>query len=248
MKIGVIGTGNIGGTLARKLAAAGHDVRIANSRGADAVRDLAQEIGATPTDQKGAVQGADCVILAIPFVAMAKLPAGLFDDLPAGVPVVDTSNYYPGILHDPIPAVEAGQVESEWVAEQIGRPVIKAFNMILAPSLKNLSRPSGVPDRLAVTIAGDDAAAKALLAGLVDEIGFDPVDAGPLSESWRQQPSTPVYCCDWTAGEARDALAAAQPGEAPKIRARLMDDMAALPQNATHEDLVRLNRRVNAGR
>src|SRR6185369_7965041 len=186
--------------------------------GPEGVQAFANEIGALPVDVRGAVEGADVVILSIPFPAVAKLPEGLFDNLPASVPVVDTSNYYPGLRDPRIPDVDAGQVESLWVAEQIGRPVIKAFNNILAYSLANLDRPLGASDRLAVAIAGDDARAKAIVSVLVNEIGFDPVDAGALAESWRQQPSTPVYCCDWNADETREALAAAKPGEAPRKR------------------------------
>jgi len=245
MKIGIIGTGNIGGTLARKLSAAGHEVRIANSRGPEGVRAFAKEIGALPVDVRGAVEGADVVILSIPFPAVAKLPKGLFDNLPASVPVVDTSNYYPGLRDPRIPDVDAGQVESLWVAEQIGRPIIKAFNNILAYSLANLDRPLGASDRLAVAIAGDDARAKAIVSVLVNEIGFDPVDAGALAESWRQQPSTPVYCCDWNAGETREALAAAKPGEAPRKRDSLAEHFAKLGPGATHADIVRLNRALN---
>src|SRR6185369_4187614 len=105
MKIGIIGTGNIGGTLARKLSAAGHEVRVANSKGPEGVQAFANEIGALPVDVRGAVEGADVVILSIPFPAVAKLPEGLFDNLPASVPVVDTSNYYPGLRDPRIPDV-----------------------------------------------------------------------------------------------------------------------------------------------
>ena len=108
MKIGVIGTGNIGGTLARKLSAAGHEVRVANSRGPEGVRAFAEEIGASPVDARGAVEGADAVILSIPFPAVAKLPKGLFDGLPKSAPIIDTGNYYPGLRDPQIPEIEAG--------------------------------------------------------------------------------------------------------------------------------------------
>jgi len=96
MKIGVIGTGNIGSTLARKLSAAGHDVRVANSRGLEGVKAFAAEIGATAADTCGAVEGADLIVISIPLPAVAELPKGLFDTVPQDVPVVDTGNYYPG--------------------------------------------------------------------------------------------------------------------------------------------------------
>lgn len=246
MKIGIIGVGNIGGTLARKLSAAGHEVRVANSKGPEGVRAFAEEIGAAPVDARGAVEGADIVILSIPFPAVAKLPKDLFDGLPESVPVVDTGNYYPALRDPQIPEIDAGQVESLWVAEQIGRPIIKAFNNILAYSLAELGRPRGAADRLAVAVAGDDAKAKSLVSGLVDEIGFDPVDAGELAESWRQQPSTPVYCCDYDADETRRALAAARQGEAPKKRDMMMATYSKLGPNPTHADVVASNRVTNA--
>ena len=246
MKIGVIGTGNIGGTLARKLRSAGHDIRMANSRGVEGVRALAEELGVEPADVRGAVQGADAVILSIPFPAIADLPKDLFDGLPENVPVIDTGNYYPGRRDPNIAEIDAGMNESIWVSRQIGRPVIKAFNNILAYSLAELGRPEAASDRLAIAVAGDDAQAKSLVCSLVNDVGFDPVDAGDLDQSWRQQPSTPGYCCDWTADEMREALAAAVPGDAPTKRDRMMETHAALGPDSTHADIVAVNRIANA--
>jgi 8-hydroxy-5-deazaflavin:NADPH oxidoreductase len=246
MKIGIIGTGNIGGTLARKLVAAGHEVRVANSKGADGVRAFADEIGALAADARGAVQGADVIILSIPFPAVAKLPKSLFDGVPATVPVIDTGNYYPALRDPHIAEIDTGKVESVWVTEQIGRPIIKAFNNILAYSLAELGRPPGADDRLAIAVAGDDAAAKAIVSRLVEEIGFDAVDAGSLAESWRQQPSTPVYCCDWNAEETRRTLAQAKPGEAARKRDAMLQTYAQLGPNPTHADIVASNRVTNA--
>jgi predicted dinucleotide-binding enzyme len=246
MKIGIVGTGNIGAPLARKLRAAGHEVRVTNSRGIEGVRAFAEEIGATPVDVRGAVQGADLVILSIPFAAIPDLPKGLFDGLPQEAPVVDTGNYYPGMRDPHVPEIDGGMPESVWVSRQIGRSIIKAFNNILAHSLAELGRPAGASDRLAVTIAGDDPSAKAVVASLVNEVGFDAVDAGSLSESWRQQPSTPAYCCDWNAEQMRVALAAAQPGEATAKRDAMREVYSRLGPNPTHADIVASNRRTNA--
>jgi predicted dinucleotide-binding enzyme len=245
MKIGIIGAGNIGGTLARKLSAAGHEVRVANSKGPEGVQAFADEIGAIAADARGAVEGAGVVILSIPFPAVAKLPKDLFDGLPASVPVVDTGNYYPGLRDPQIAEIDAGQVESLWVAEQIGRPVIKAFNNILACSLAELGRPHGTKDRLAIAVAGDDAEAKSIVSGLVDEVGFDPVDAGGLGDSWRQQPSTPAYCCDYDAEDTRRGLAAAKPGEGPRKRDLIAETYSKLGANPTHADIVASNRVTN---
>lgn len=246
MKIGIIGTGNIGGTLARKLRDAGHEIRFANSRGVEGVRPFADEVGAEPVDVRGAVDNVDAVILSIPFPAIADLPDNLFATLPEGVPVIDTGNYYPGMRDPNIPEIDEGTVESVWVARQINRPVIKAFNNILAYSLAQLGRPEGASDRLAIAVAGDDPQAKSLVCGLVNEVGFDPVDAGELAESWRFQPSTPAYCCDFDAEETRQALTAATPGEAPAKRDRMMETYASLGPNPTHADIVASNRVTNA--
>ncbi|ALM53032.1 NADPH-dependent F420 reductase [Halomonas huangheensis] len=245
MKIGVIGIGNIGGTLARELIAAGHQVRVANSRGPDDVRPFAEEIGAEAVDTRGAVDGVGLVILAIPLSGIARLPRSLFDGVPQTVPIVTTSNYYPELGDSRIPEIDAGQVESVWVSEQLGFPVIKAFNNILAHSLANLGRPQGTEDRLAIAVAGDNAVQKRMVMGLVADIGFDPVDGGTLEESWRQQPSTPAYCCDWDAETMRKALAAAVEGEAPGKRAQLPEQFGTLGATPSHTDIVALNRSLN---
>jgi predicted dinucleotide-binding enzyme len=246
MKIGIIGTGNIGGTLARKLSAAGHDVRVANSSGIEGVRALAHEIGAEAKDVHGAVADADVIILAIPLPAMRELPAGLFDQTPPEATIIDTSNYYPGLRDSRIPDIDDGLAESVWVARQIGRPVIKAFNNALAYTLAELGKPEGAPDRLAIAVAGNDMRAKQTAMGLVNQTGFDPVDAGALEDSWRQQPSTPSYCCDYDADTMRKALAAATPGAAPKKRDQLPEFFGKLGPNPSHADVVAMNRMVNS--
>lgn len=247
MKIGIFGTGNIGGTLARKLAAAGHDVRVNSADGEDKLKAFAEDIGAMPVDQKGAVNGVDMVIVSIPLPAIASLPEDLFAQLPANVPVVDTGNYYPDMRDPHIAEIDAGMPESVWVSNQIGRRVIKAFNNNLAYTLANGGLPAGSPDRIAAAVAGDNAVQKALVMKIVDEMGFDPVDSGSLDDSWRQQPSTPAYCCDWNAEETRKALAAAVKGKAEVVRARLSEQFAALGPNPTHAETVASNRKMNAG-
>lgn len=246
MKIGIIGISNIGGTLARKLTANGHEVRVANSKGKAAVESFAKEIGAIAADTHGAVEGADVIILAIPFHSMAELPADLFAKVPEQVPVVDTSNYYPGLLSPQIPAVDGGMVEGQWVARQIGRPVIKAFNNILAASLANLGGPKGAAERLAIAVAGDDPVSKNQVMGLVDELGFDPVDAGHLEESWRQEPCTPAYCVDFTADLMREGLQRAKPGTARTKLARMPELWAKLGSTPSHADVIGMNRTLNA--
>lgn len=246
MKIGIIGTGSIGGTLARKLVEAGHDVRVANSRGTDAVKAFADEVGATAAEAQGAVKDAAAIILSIPFSAIPDLPGDLFDGVPAGVPVIDTGNYYPDMRDPRIADIDDGKPESVWVSETLRRGVVKAFNNILAHSLAELGRPEGASDRLAVAVAGDEPDHKRIAMKLVNQIGFDPVDAGTLADSWRQQPSTPAYCCDWNAAEMRDALNAAQPGMAEQKRDRLAEQFGKLGENPTHAEVVASNRETNA--
>jgi hypothetical protein len=212
MRIGIIGAGNIGGTLARRLAALGHDVSIANSRGPETLAALARETGAKPVTVEEAARAGDVVIVTIPEKSVHRLPAGLFDGVPGDVVVVDTGNYYPQ-RDGRIDAIEKGTTESRWVSEQLGRPVVKAFNSIYARSLLERGKPRGAPGRIAVPVAGDDGRAKGVVIRLLDELGFDGVDAGSLDESWRQQPGTPVYTADLDAEAVRRAL-----GEARKER------------------------------
>lgn len=246
MKIGIIGIGNIGGTLARKLSAAGHEVRVANSSGVEGVRAFAKEIGAKATDVHGAVVDAEVIILAIPLPAMRELPPGLFARADSKATVIDTSNYYPGLRDPNIPEIDSGLTESVWVAQQIGRPVIKAFNNALAYTLAELGQPESAPGRLAIAVAGDDFVSKQTAMALVNQTGFDPVDAGSLAESWRQQPSTPAYCCDYDADTMRKALTAAVPGAAPKMRNQLPELFVKLGSNPSHADIVAMNRNVNS--
>jgi 8-hydroxy-5-deazaflavin:NADPH oxidoreductase len=187
MKIGIIGAGQIGGTLTRRLRALGHEVFVANSRGPETLSDLAAETDATVVSVPEAVRGVDLMVVTIPEKNIPSLAAGLFGDVPDHVVVVDTGNYYPRQRDGRIEAIEAGLPESQWVAEQLGRPVIKAFNNIYARHLLEVGRSKGTPGRIALPVAGDDAAAKDIVLELVDELGFDGVDAGGLDESWRQQ-------------------------------------------------------------
>ncbi|ASM70966.1 MULTISPECIES: NADPH-dependent F420 reductase [Roseobacteraceae] len=245
MKIGIIGIGNIGGTLARKLRAAGHEVRVANSRGADAVRDFAAEIDAVAADVRGAVKTANAIILSIPLPALSELPADLFDSVPADVPIIDTSNYYPGMRDPQIPELDEGKVESIWVSEQIGRPVIKAFNNILAESLANKGCKEGARERLAVGVAGDDADAKRIAMEIVNAVGFDPVDTGSLADSWRHQPGTPGYCCDYGAETMRRGLTMADDEKRLKARDLLFERIKSFDRSLAPSDLPWLNREHN---
>lgn len=219
MKIGIIGTGNIGGNLTRKFRQLGHDVAIANSRGPETLKDLATETGATPVTVKDAAKGRDLVVITIPEAHIKDLPKDLFAGAGKDLIVVDTGNYYPRNRDGRIAGIEDGLTESEWVEKQIGRPVIKVFNNMYAEHLLKRGVPKGKPGRLALPVAGDNQAHKSVVMNLVDQMGFDPVDAGPLNQSWRQQPDTPVYGTDLNADGTRRALAAASPERKPEWRA-----------------------------
>jgi hypothetical protein len=219
MKIGIIGAGMIGGTLTRRLAALGHEVYVANSRGVETLAELAAETGATAVSATVAARSGELVVVTIPLKNVPKLPGDLFAGVPESVVVVDTCNYYPRQRDGRIDAIEAGMLESRWVEQQLGRPVIKAFNNIYAQHLLTLGRPADAHGRIALPVAGDDVKAKAIVLHLVDELGFDGVDAGGLDESWRQQPATPVYTKDYDAAGVRRALAEAERERKPEWRA-----------------------------
>lgn len=219
MRIGIIGAGNIGSNLTRRLTAIGHTVAVANSRGPETLADLAAATGATAVPAAEAARDADLVVVTIPERAVPDLPAGILDGRRPGAPVIDTGNYYPQQRDGLIAAIEDGLTESQWVAEQLGVSVVKAFNGIYADNINAKARPAGSPDRLALPVAGDDSGAKRVVMALIDEMGFDPVDAGTLAESWRQQPGTPVYGAELDAEGVRRALAEAKPERTPEWRA-----------------------------
>jgi predicted dinucleotide-binding enzyme len=210
MKIGIIGAGNMGGTLARRLALLGHEVSVANSRGPETLTEFAAETGAVPVPITEAGRDAKVLIIAIPQKNVPDLSRGILDALPDGAVVVDVGNYAPQQRDGRIEEIENGMLESRWVEAQVGHPVVKAFNSIRPGSLSNLGKHAGTAGRIALPVTGDDASAKAVVMELIDELGFDGIDAGGLDESWRQQPGTPVYVADLDSEAAVKALAAAK--------------------------------------
>jgi 8-hydroxy-5-deazaflavin:NADPH oxidoreductase len=216
MKIGIIGAGNIGGTLTRRFTAVGHNVKVANTHGPQSLAALASETGAKAVDVADAVRDVDLVVVSIPEKNIPQLSKSLFANLGPNVVVVDTGNYYPRQRDGRIPGIEESPSESSWVAKTIGHTVIKAFNNIYADHLLERGEPKGTPERIALPVAGDDARAKKIVMDLIDQIGFDPVDAGSLADSWRQQPDSPVYAQDYDADGVRSALAKAKRGRLPE--------------------------------
>ena len=219
MKIGIIGAGNIGGNLTRRLTALGHEVRVANSRGPQTLSALAEETGATAVAATEAARGAQLVVVTVPLNRVPDLPSGLFEGAAEGFVVIDTGNYYPKQRDGRIDGIEEGLTESRWTEQHLGHPVVKAFNGTYAQDILDRPRPGGDPERVALPVAGDDAAAKQLVRDLIDELGFDTVDAGGIDESWRQQPDTPVYGLRGGAAEVEKALAEASQERPEAFRA-----------------------------
>jgi 8-hydroxy-5-deazaflavin:NADPH oxidoreductase len=159
------------------------------------------------------------VIVSIPTKAVTDLPQTLFAGVDGSVVVVDTGNYHPELRDGRIDAIDRGMLDSEWVAQQLGRPVIKVFNNMFASSLLEKGMPAGTSGRIALSVAGDPPDARTTVLGLVDDLGFDPVDGGGLDDSWRQQPGTPAYCQDLGAAALRRALAEADHSRIAEYRA-----------------------------
>ena len=240
MKIGIIGAGNIGASLARKLVAAGHDIKIANSKGPDTLVDVAKDTGAQAVTKEDAVKNVDAIILSIPFLGYQSL-ASLLNGVPSDVVVIDTSNYYP-FRDGVIEGIDNGTPESVWVSEQIGRPVVKAWNAALATTLAERGKPKGAEGRIALPVAGDDPRAKSLAMEFVEATGFDALDAGSLADSWRQQPGTPGYCTELAIDELKAALAAADKQRAPVNRETLIKGFIENYGRLSHDDTIAMNR------
>lgn len=205
MKIGIIGSGNIGGTAARLFANAGHEVAVSNSRGPESLRDFVAELGpnARAMTVADAARFGDVVLVAVPLKNYAQLPADAFH----GKIVIDANNYYPA-RDGQIEALDRDEVaSSELLARHVGDDarVVKAFNTIWSEHLKvqgDLSKP--IEDRRVIPISGDDAEAKRVVASLIEGIGFGPLDMGTLAESRRQQVGAKIYNNDVTVKEAKE--------------------------------------------
>jgi predicted dinucleotide-binding enzyme len=247
MKIGILGVGNIGTTLAHRLAAAGHHVKVANSRGPETLPPRALSTGAKPVAASEVVVDVEVLVTSVPFARVPDIRT-LLEQTPDDAVVIDTSNYYPH-RDGNIDAVDHGQIESLWVSEQFGRKVTKAWNAIYTGSFDSKATPPGHPERVAIAVAGDDDAHRAVAMSLVEETGFDAFDAGPLANSWRQQPGTPVYCTDHTKEQIGDVLAAAEPARSIRRRNLMVEanrELLADPTPVRPADyMVQLHRVFN---
>ncbi|MDB5114637.1 MAG: oxidoreductase [Mucilaginibacter sp.] len=203
MDIGIIGAGELGSLLASKFVKLGHNVSIANSRGPASLKQLAGEIGAEATTVEEVTKNKEVIIVSLPQKSIRALPKDLFEQTRADVVVIETGNYYPTIRDGAIPALDQSGIDSLWVQEQLGFPIVKVFNSILATSIKDLGRPKGENDRIAIAVSGDSPKSKAVVFQLVDELGFDSFDIGTIAQSWKQQPGSSIYCRDIDLGELK---------------------------------------------
>ena len=217
MKIGIIGAGEMGGTLIRQYSRAGHSVKMTNSSGTEKLKSLALETGASAVALADVVTDVDVIVITIPLIRIPELPQSLFKNIPGNTTIIDTGNYYPirdGIIKD----IEDGIPESVWVSHQLQRPVIKAYNTILYRSLINSGLPKGAASRIALPIAGDDKQSKDVVSILVNDSGFDSLDYGTLQDSWKQQPGSPVYCTDLTLNQLKKSIVKARKELLPERR------------------------------
>lgn len=247
MEIGILGAGHIGRTLARKLAAAGHDVKVANSRGPGTIDADALSTGARAVDKEEAVKGVEALILSIPFAGIPDL-APLIANLPAETVVIDTSNYLP-VRDDRIEAIDKGETDSVWVTEQLGRPIAKAWNSIYSVTLEDMGRRAGDPSRIAAPVAADRTRDRDVTMALVEQTGFDAYDAGTIAESWRQQPGSPPYCTELTLAELPDALASADFARSRRrteLAFAVYGERFKLGENPGRDFIVQLSRLLNA--
>ena len=203
MKIGIIGSGQMGSTLASKFVEQGHEVSIANSRGLASLQPLAASIGVKAVTVESIAKNKDVIVVSIHEKFVTDLPQHLFKDLPANVVVIDTGNYYPSLRGGYIPELDESGTDSAWVQQQLGVPVVKVFNSVFATTLRDAGRPQGDKNRIALTVAGDDSKDKEIIFALANEMGFDAFDTGTIAQSWKQQPGSPIYCRDITLAEMK---------------------------------------------
>ena len=245
MNIGLIGPGDIGQAIIRKLRGAGYPVKMANSRGPESLKDLAAKTGAIPVSVEQAVQDVGMLFIAVPSKAIPELPKGLLNKAKQETIVVDVNNYYPQ-RDGRIEELENGLTDSAWVERQIGRPVVKVLNTLTAKTLAGAGRPAGSRDRAALPISGDNPKAKEVVAQLIDRIGFDPVDAGTIAESWRQQSGSTVYCTNLPKEELQLLLEDVDRSSLASNRVKVWNTFWALPSDADYQTHIKAMRSLHA--
>ncbi|WP_454861790.1 NADPH-dependent F420 reductase [Peribacillus frigoritolerans] len=240
MKFGIIGAGTIGSIISKKLVKNGHEVKIADARGIEHLEG--KELAGTPVLIEDVITNIEVLIISLPLTALPSI-RNIIEQVGEEVIVVDTSNYYPS-RDQKIAEIENGMVESDWVSNQLGKPIIKAFNNLLAHTLENEGTPEGTSGRIAMAIAGNDVSQKQIIMDVVNQLGFDTVDSGSLSDSWRQQPGTPAYCTELTKEELTKALEKANKEKAPFLRDKVIEKLSASNFPLANKDIVNMNREI----
>ena len=245
MRFGIIGAGSIGSIISKRLVKNGHDVKIADARGIERLEG--KELAGTAVLVEDAIKNIEVLIISLPIKALPSI-RNIIDQVGEEVIIVDTSNYYP-FRDGKIEEIENGMVESVWVSNQLGRPIIKAFNNLLAYTLENKGTPEDSSERIAMAVAGNNQSQKQVVMDIVSDLGFDAVDSGSLSDSWRQQPGTPAYCTELTKNDLTEALNKANKEKAPLLRDKVMERFAELfaekkEEEFSHKNIVKLNREI----
>ncbi|WP_404444331.1 NAD(P)-binding domain-containing protein [Sutcliffiella horikoshii] len=243
MRFGIIGAGPIGSIISKKLVKNGHDVKIADARGIKRLEG--KELAGTAVLAENAIKDIAVLIISLPIKALPSI-RNIIDQVGEEVIIVDTSNYYP-FRDGKIEEIENGMVESVWVSNQLGRPLIKAFNNLLAYTLEHEGKSGDSSERLAMAVAGDNQSQKQVVMDIVSDLGFDAVDSGSLSDSWRHQPGTPAYCTELTKNDLTEALKKANKDNAPLLRDKVMERFAELfaqKREFSHKDIVNINREI----
>lgn len=234
--IGIIGAGNVGHALATSLVKIGHAVKVTNTKGAESLKEFAAQTGAQAVNLSDVAQGVNVLIIAVPLHRIPELEP-LVKTVSPGVTIVDTSNYIP-LLNGTIQEIEDGLALSEWVAQQLKVPVIKAFNNMTSYGMANNGKHKGAIDRIALPVSGDDTERKGMIMELVDELGFDAFDAGSLKESWRQDIGEPAYCTDSSVQELPGLLTKADVAKARRLRDIMVDILIKLPATFPPQGLI----------
>ncbi|WP_404332042.1 NADPH-dependent F420 reductase [Mesobacillus maritimus] len=245
MRFGIIGAGPIGSIISKKLVKNGHDVKIADARGIERLEG--KELAGTAVLVEDAIKNIEVLILSLPIKALPSI-RNMIDQVGEEVIIVDTSNYYP-FRDGKIEEIENGMVESVWVSTQLGRPIIKAFNNLLAYTLEHKGKSEDSGGRISMAVAGNNPSQKQIVMEVVNELGFDTVDSGSLSDSWRQQPGTPAYCTELTKNDLTEALKKANKEKAPLLRDKVMERFTELfaekkEGELSHKDIVNINREI----
>lgn len=242
MRIGIIGVGNIGTVLSHKLVNNEHKVKVADARSIDKLKN--KNFSGQAVEVEEVIKDIDILIIAIPFPATPDLKY-LMDQVDDDVIIVDTANYAPGLRDNNIPDLDNGMPDSVWVSQQLGKPVIKAFNNLLEETLDDKGAPESTENRIAMAIAGDNSKDKEVVKDIVSKIGFDTVDSGLLKDSWRHQPGTPAYCTELTKKELEQALDNADNDKRPILREKMINEIQKLSKSEFSTDkIVQLGRKI----